>query len=207
MTAIGLCIGGQRQSKVLFGPARKPLLLFRHPRSVRTEEGKSVESWVEENWIDFSRLRLVDHLPRLVKTLQCEAIVGKIDVGICSARRKPHVVSGHLCGFLKPPHFGVHIAQVDVSQPWVALYFLLIGLGRFIEFSGYDVFVSDVTDQLVLEVPYLGNGNYGPQTTVDQRAELPVGSRGGWSGRCLHCGCLQWPSVGGAARGGEFRQR
>ena len=48
MTAIRLGVGCERKSKVLiFGLARKPLLLFRHRRGVRPEKGKSVESIVE----------------------------------------------------------------------------------------------------------------------------------------------------------------
>ena len=48
MTAIRLGVGCKRQSKVLiFGLARKPLLLFRHRRGVRPEKGKSIKSIVQ----------------------------------------------------------------------------------------------------------------------------------------------------------------
>ena len=85
MTGIRLGVGCERQSKVLiFGLARKPLLLFRHRGGVRTEKGKSIESIVEYAIIQFSRLRLVDDLPRLVEALQGKGVVGEID------RTKPH---------------------------------------------------------------------------------------------------------------------
>ena len=80
MTAICLGVGCERQSKVLFGLARKPLLLFRHRRRVRPEKGKSIESIVEYEIIQFSRLRLVDDLPRLVEALQGKGVVGEIPV-------------------------------------------------------------------------------------------------------------------------------
>ena len=51
MTAIRLGVGCERQSKILFGLARKPLLLFRHRSRIRSEEGKSVESVVEREII------------------------------------------------------------------------------------------------------------------------------------------------------------
>ena len=64
--------------KFSFGLARKPLLLFRHRGGVRPEKGKSVESIVEYEIIQFSRLRLVDDLPRFVETLQGKGVVGEI---------------------------------------------------------------------------------------------------------------------------------
>ena len=79
MTAIRLGVGCERQSKVLIiGLARKPLLLFRHRRGVRPEKGKSVESIVQYEIIQFSRLRLVDDLPRFVEALQGKGVVGEI---------------------------------------------------------------------------------------------------------------------------------
>ena len=81
MTAIRLGVGCERQSKVLvLGLARKPLLLFRHRRGVRPEKGKSIESIVEYEIIQFSRLRLVDDLPRFVEALQGKSVVGEICV-------------------------------------------------------------------------------------------------------------------------------
>ena len=62
---------------VLFGFARKPLLLFRHRRGVRAEKGQSVESIAEYVIIHFSRLRFVDDLPRFVEALQGEQAVAK----------------------------------------------------------------------------------------------------------------------------------
>jgi len=69
MTSIRLGVGCERQSKVFFGLARKPLLLFRHCGGVRPEKGESIESIVECEIIQFSRLRLVNALSRLVETL------------------------------------------------------------------------------------------------------------------------------------------
>ena len=78
MTTISLGVGCERKSIVLFGLARKPLLLFRHRRGVRPQKGKSIESIVEHEIIQFSRLRLVDDLPRFVETLQGKGVVGEI---------------------------------------------------------------------------------------------------------------------------------
>ncbi len=82
MTAIRLGVGCERQPRVLIiGLARKPLLLFRHRRRVGAEKGKSVESIVEYEIIQFSRLRFVDDLPRFVEALQGEQAVAKVCVG------------------------------------------------------------------------------------------------------------------------------
>ena len=78
MTRIRLGVGCERQSTVLFGLARKPLLLFRHRGGVRPEKGKSIESIVESEIIHFSRLRFVNDLPRFVETLQGKGGVGEI---------------------------------------------------------------------------------------------------------------------------------
>src|SRR6266852_8605369 len=82
MASIRFGVGCERQSKVLIcGLAPKPLLLFRHRRRVRPDKGKGVESIAEYKIIYFSRLRLVNDLPRLVETLQGEQAVGKVCVG------------------------------------------------------------------------------------------------------------------------------
>ena len=79
MTAIRLGVGCERKSKVLIlGLARKPLLLFRHRGGVRPEKGKSIESIVQYAIIQFSRLRLVNDLPRFVEALQGKGVVGEI---------------------------------------------------------------------------------------------------------------------------------
>ena len=73
MTGIGLGVRCESQSKVLIlGLACKPLLLFRHRRGVRPEEGQSIESIVEYVIIQLSRLRVVEDLSRFVETLQGE---------------------------------------------------------------------------------------------------------------------------------------
>ena len=78
MTGVRLGVGCERQSKVLFRLARKPLLLFRHRRGVRPEKGKSVESIVQYVIIQFSRLRFVDDLPCFIEALQGKGVVGEI---------------------------------------------------------------------------------------------------------------------------------
>ena len=78
MTSIRLGVGCERQSLVLFGLARKPLLLFRHRGGVRPEKGKSIESIAEYEIIQFSCLRLVNGLPRFVEPLQGKGVVGEI---------------------------------------------------------------------------------------------------------------------------------
>src|SRR5277367_3741250 len=88
MTSICLGVGRERQSKVLFGLARKPLLLFHHRRGVRPEKSKSVESIVKYEIIQFSRLRIVDALPRFVEMLQGKGVVGEIAVRSYPLRRK-----------------------------------------------------------------------------------------------------------------------
>ncbi len=140
MTSIRLGVGCERQSKVLiFGLARKPLLLFRHRGGVRPEKGKSVESIVEYEIIQFSRLRLVNDLPRFVETLQGKGVVGEIGVQSCLIRCKAHGLPRDLRSFFILPLFAVHDAQIDIRSgcPRVALNLLLIRLGRFIQFPGY----------------------------------------------------------------------
>jgi len=71
MTAIRLGVGCERKPIILIlGLTRQPLLLFRHRSGVRPDKGKSVESIVEYEIIQFSRLRLADDLPRFVEALQ-----------------------------------------------------------------------------------------------------------------------------------------
>src|ERR1700757_311859 len=68
-----MCLGVrcERKSPVLvIGRTGKPLLLFRHRRSVRSEKGKSIESTVECPIIHCSRLPVADNLPCLVEALQ-----------------------------------------------------------------------------------------------------------------------------------------
>jgi hypothetical protein len=79
MTAIRLGVGCERQSMVfIIGLACIPLLLLRHRGGVRPEKGKSVESIVESERIQFSGLRFVDGLPCFVETLQGKGAVGEI---------------------------------------------------------------------------------------------------------------------------------
>ena len=81
MTAIGLGVGCESQPIVLFGLARKPLLLFRHRRGVRAEKGQRVKSIMEYVIIQVSCLRLATDLPYLVEALQGEQAVRKVFVG------------------------------------------------------------------------------------------------------------------------------
>jgi hypothetical protein len=79
MAAMCLGVGGERKSNVLIsGFARKPLLLFRQRRGVRPVEGKSIKSIVDWKIVQFSRLRLVNDLPRFVETLQGNDVIGEI---------------------------------------------------------------------------------------------------------------------------------
>ena len=65
-------------------------MLFCHRGGVRPKKGKSVESIVEYEIIQFSRLRLVDDLPRLVEALQGKSVVGEIDVTAYPIRCEAH---------------------------------------------------------------------------------------------------------------------
>ena len=130
MTAIRLGVRCESKSKVLiFGLTRKPLLLFRDRRGIRPEESKSIETFVE--WIiihHFSRLRLVNDLPRLVEALQGKGIVGEIPVHTDIIRRKAHGLPRDLRGFLILPLRDEHSAQIAISFgfPRIALNLLLI---------------------------------------------------------------------------------
>ncbi len=139
MTGVRLGVGCERQSKVLFGLAPKPLLLLRHRGGVRPEKGNSVASIVQYEIIHLSRLRLVDDLPRFVKMLQGKSEVGEIDVRSCSLRRKAHGLPRDLHSFLILTLLSAENAQTVVRTgiPRVALNHLFICLGRLIQFSGY----------------------------------------------------------------------
>jgi hypothetical protein len=81
MTGVSLGVGCEREPNVfIFGPAPKPLSLFRHRRGVRPKKGKSVESIVGDPVIQISHQRHVDDMPRLVEVLQSKKIVGEIRV-------------------------------------------------------------------------------------------------------------------------------
>ncbi len=150
LTRICLGVGCKRKSKVLFGLARKPLLLFHHRGGVRPEEGKSVESIVEYEIIQFSRLRLADDLPRFVEALQGEQAVGKVGVGGDIIWGEAEALAIGLRSPLKlcPPN--VHVAQIEMCSgvSRVVLYLLLIRLGRFIQFSSYILIVASGDLQL-----------------------------------------------------------
>src|SRR5205085_11600463 len=104
MTDIRLGVGCEPKSDVLiFGLARIPLLLLRHGRGVRPEKGKSIESTVQSEIIYFSRLRLVDDLPRLLEALQGKAVDGEIGVQIRSIRCKWYGLTRDLRGLLILP--------------------------------------------------------------------------------------------------------
>src|SRR5580658_4287406 len=86
MSPICLGVGSERQSPVLLGLTRKPMLLFRHPRRVRPEKGKSIDSIVERRIIELLRLRLPEDLPCLVETLQGKQVVAEISVHFSYSR-------------------------------------------------------------------------------------------------------------------------
>ena len=73
MTAIRLGVGCERKPKVLISglPANHCCCSAIAAES-DAKKGKSVESIVEYEIIQFSRLRLVDDLPRFVESLQGE---------------------------------------------------------------------------------------------------------------------------------------
>ena len=79
MTSVCFGVGCERKPKVLIVRlARKPQLLFRHRSGVRPEKSQSIESNVENEIIQFSRLRLLDDLSRFIEALQGERRVGEI---------------------------------------------------------------------------------------------------------------------------------
>ena len=93
MSAIRLGIGRERKTLILVvGIARKPMLLFRHRRGVRPEKCKPIESGVELVIIQFSRLRLVDNLPRFLRNAAVqERIRGGLSYSVTAsgAMRRP----------------------------------------------------------------------------------------------------------------------
>jgi hypothetical protein len=81
MTRVGLGVGGERKPHVLnVGLARKPPLLFRHRRGVSPEKSQSVESVVEHESIQLSRLRLLNDLPPFIESLQGEQAVAEFRI-------------------------------------------------------------------------------------------------------------------------------
>jgi hypothetical protein len=94
---------------------------------------------VEYEIIQFSRLYLVDDLPRFVKALRGKSQVREIYVNGCHIRCKAQTLLQGLRGFLILPLRGVHVAQIAIRSvfPRVTLNHLLIRLRGFIQFSGY----------------------------------------------------------------------
>ncbi len=150
MTSVCLGVGCERQSKVRFGLAQKPLLLFRYRGGVRAEKGKAVESIAKQQTIQLSRLRLVDALPRFVEPLQGKGVIGESLVGIYVVRCKAHGLRRDLRSFFILPLCAVYDAQIDISWdiPRVALNRLLIRRCCFIQFSGYILVVVGGDSQL-----------------------------------------------------------
>ena len=71
MTHVGLGVGGERKPKVRnVGLAREPLSLSRHRRGIGCKKRQSVESVVDYDIIQLSRLGLLDQLSSFVKPLQ-----------------------------------------------------------------------------------------------------------------------------------------
>src|SRR5271155_3477120 len=139
MTSKCLGVGCERQSKLLFGLARIPLLLFRHRCRVRSEKREGIKSVVDQEIIQFPRLRLVDGLPRFVEPLQGKGVVGEIAVGSYWIRGNARALSCNFRSFFVLPLSAAHDAQIDIGTgcPWVALNRSLKRLRRFIQFSGY----------------------------------------------------------------------
>src|SRR5438093_7809455 len=137
VAGVRLRIGGERNSDVLFGLPREPLLLCRHDGRIRLQESQTVNSVVKYKTVQLPRLRLLDDLARFVEALQGEQSVGKVNVGtdIITAT----LAQCRLGFFILPPQ------QVDGAFatyfvfPWVALDRLLIRLRSFVQFSGHTV--------------------------------------------------------------------
>src|SRR6202035_3730145 len=139
MASIRLGVRCERQSEVFFGLARKPFLLFRHRGGVRREKSKSVESIMQYENIQLSRLRAVNALPRFVETLQGKCEVSEIGVRSYTIRRKAKSLPCNFRGFFILPLFAAHQAPIAVGPevPRVALNHFLICRDRFIQFAGY----------------------------------------------------------------------
>src|ERR1700687_3020543 len=79
MTAIRFGVRGQCQCKILFGLARKPLLLFGHCGGVGVEEGQSVKDIMEYEVVLLWR-GIMNCLPGSIEVLQSQLVVSKIGV-------------------------------------------------------------------------------------------------------------------------------
>ena len=120
MTSVGFGVGCQRKPLVLFGLARKPLLLFRHRRGIRTEKAKSVESIAEYVIIQFSRLRFVDDLPRFVETLQGDQAVAKVCLGGATVWGEAEALAIRLRSPLILSLPCIHVAQTKMCSRGLA---------------------------------------------------------------------------------------
>ena len=151
MTGICLGVGCERQSKVCgIRLVRKPLLLFRHRCRVRPEKGKGVEGIVKYKIIEFSRLRIVDGLPRFIEMLQGKGVVGEIGVLSHPIRRKALALPRDFHSFFILPLRAIDNAQIAIGYviSRVVLNHLLICLGGLVQFAGYILVVDGGDAQL-----------------------------------------------------------
>src|ERR1700728_5034912 len=125
MTDIGLCIRCERKCPVLvIGLTCQPPLQFCHCCGVRPEKGKSIPSAVEWSIIHFSRLRVVDDLPRFVKSLQGKEVNTEHEVRIDMVGHKSKALACPLRRLLIPSLTHVHTTQHDVGAHVHTLKFL-----------------------------------------------------------------------------------
>jgi hypothetical protein len=93
---------------------------------------------VEFQVIQLSRLRLANNLPGFVEALQGHGVVGEILVENSRRRSQAHGLLGQLESLFVLALFGVDQAPIVVGLgfAWVIINLLLIGLSRFVQFSG-----------------------------------------------------------------------
>src|SRR5439155_3804894 len=110
--------------------------LFCHRLGVGGEKCESVESRGEYVVIRFSWLRFVDHLLRLVETLQGEKVASEVLVQSHFIRCNTYALPCDVRGFFVLTQFGEYYAQIVIRGDfsWVARNRLLICLGCFIQF-------------------------------------------------------------------------
>ena len=92
----------------------------------------------------------MNDLPRLVEALQGEQAVAKVCVGASIIRGEAEALAIRPRSPLILSLQRVHVAQIKMCSvfPWIALDLLLIHLGRFIQFPGYNKIVGDGDAQL-----------------------------------------------------------
>src|SRR5262245_28219268 len=104
MTSVCLAVRGERNPEgLMLWLACEPLLLFRHRRGIRPDNSRRIESIVEDDIIQFSRLRLLDDLPRFAEVMQGEQAVAEVLIWADIIRVKAEACSMRLRGLLILP--------------------------------------------------------------------------------------------------------